>query len=296
VVPVQQHFLPYTNSRNNIAEISSISKQYFPDQGFSHAQKTINDLSTSNLSYNLHRLLLNAHRQYCMVPSNLMSTNILPITCSSIVPGTIPSTSSVPIAAGMEKERKNRQKGARKSKIIQKSTVGRLRDEQSLTSKSQTTYISTTKKRKHKNLNMKDIRTKKQLRRITRRNRLAVLKFMMRKRKQQKQQPISIPQLSEVKVEQLVPELVSTHIATSDKMETNLPDIIAPSLKISFDATQKIESISLYYYRRQKPDITNENSPKSSTIADNRLGLLIEAVDFIETLQSSLKLASPSNK
>jgi hypothetical protein len=231
-----------------------------------------------------------------MVPSNLMSTNILPATCSSIIPGTGTSNSSVPIPAGIKKERKKREKGARKSKFIQKSTVERLRDEQSLTSKSQTTDISTTKKRKHKNSNMKDIRTKKQLRRITRRNRLAILKFMIRKRKQQKQQPISIPQLSEVKVEQLVPNLVSSRIPTPTEMERNLPDIIAPSLKISFDATQKIESISLYYHRRHKPDITNENSPKSSTIADNRLGLLIEAVEFIETLHGSSKLAPPSDK
>jgi hypothetical protein len=294
LIPVQQHLAPHTTT--NSADINLISKQYFPDEGFSHIQKSVNDSFKNNLSYNLHRFLAAVYAQYGMLPANLMPTNILPMTCSSSLPGTVANTPSVAIPAGVKKERKRREKGVRKSKVIQKLTVERLRDEPSLTSKSSSKDISAVKKRKHKKLNMKDIRTKKQLRRVTRQTRLAVLKFMMRKRKQQKQQQISTPQLSEVKAEQVMPKLVSTHKAKPDKMETNLPDIIASSLKISFDATQTVESISLYYHRRCKSDVTNENSPKSSATADNRLGLLIEAVEFIETLNGSLKLAEPSNK
>jgi len=287
--PVQQHLLPYNTT--NITETNSISKQYFSDQGYCHTQKPTPDSSANNFPYSLPRLLAVPHSQYCMVPSNL-----IPMAYSSSLSGTTTNTPSMAIPTGIKKERKKREKGAQKSKVMQKPTVEKLRDEQFLTSKSLTTDISATRKRKHKNLHTTDIRTKKQLRRIMRRNRLAILNFMMRKRKQQKQQPISIPQLSEAKVEQVAPKLTSTHITKPDKMETNLPDIIAPGLKISFDATQKIESISLYYHRRRKPAITNESSSKSSNTADNGLGLLIEAVDFIETLHGSLKLESSSKK
>jgi hypothetical protein len=138
--------------------------------------------------------------------------------------------------------------------------------------------------------NPEDFRAKKELRRITHRNRLAVLKFMMRKRKQQKKERISIPKLPDTKPEPVAPNLVSTPIAKPDKMEEDLPDIIASSLRIFLDATQKVESIYLYYHRRRKSDINNESPPISST--DNKLGLLIEAVEFIETLHGSSKLAA----
>jgi hypothetical protein len=293
-MPIQQHLLPYTAT--NSAEVNSISKQYLPDQGFHSTQKRVNDSSTSNFSYNLHQLLTNAQAQYCMIPSNLIPTNILSMTCSSILPGTVNNAALLSKPADLKKEKKKREKYVRKSKVMQKPTLEILRDERCSTAKSLATNVSTLKKRKHKNSDTKDVRTKKQLQRILRRNRLAVLKFMMRKRKQQKQQPISIPKVSAAKVEEVVAPLIDTDGAKPEKMETTLPDIIAPSMKISFDANQKIESISLYYHRRRKPNLYNENYPKSATIADNKLGLLIEAVDFIETFHGNLKLASPSNK
>lgn len=292
-IPAQQ-LLPYTTA--NIAEVNSIPKQYFRDQALSHMQRPNQELSTNHFSYNLHRFLPIGHSQYCIVPPNLGSTNILPMTCSSTLPETISNIPSVAMATDIKKGRKPREKDSRKSKVIQKPTVEKLADEQSSIFKSSTTNTSIIKKKNHKKSNIKDIRTKKQLRRVTRRNRLAVLKFMMRKRKQEKQQLIPTSQLCEPKVEQVVSKLESTPIARPVKMEQNLPDIIAPSLKITLDANQKIESISLHYHRRRKPDITNENSPKSLTIAGNKLGLLLEALEFMETFNGSLKSAPTSNK
>jgi hypothetical protein len=294
LIPIQQHLLQQTTT--NIAEINPISKQYFHDPGFSQPHKTINNLSTNHWPYNLPRLLAAARSQYYMVPSNLITTNIPPTTCSSLLPGASATNIPESVPVEMKKARKKREKATRKPKVVQGPIVHKEANALSVTSKTLTKDISATRKRKRKNSNTKDIRTKRQLRRITRRNQLAVLKFMIRKQRLQKQERVLVPKIPEVKAEQVVPKLISTHMAKPDNMETNLPDIIAPSLKISFDVTQKIESITLYYHRRHKPDSINENSSKSSTNADNRLGLLIEAVDFIETLHGSSKLASPSVK
>ncbi|CAF3800054.1 unnamed protein product, partial [Rotaria sp. Silwood1] len=224
LIPVQKNLLSQTT--NNIADVNSIPKQYFHDQGFSHMQNTINNSYTNSLPYNLRRLLAANNQQYCMVPSDLIPTNILPMTCTSILPGTITTTPSIFIPSEIKKEKK---KCVRKTKVMQNPLVEISTHEKSVTSKSLTTAISmTTKERKHKYSSQKDIRTKKQLRRFARRHRLAVLKFMMRKRKQQKQERISIQKLPDVKTEQVVPKLVSTHMVNSDNAEPHLPDIIAP--------------------------------------------------------------------
>jgi hypothetical protein len=128
---------------------------------------------------------------------------------------------------------------------------------------------------------------------MARLNRLAILKYMMRKRKQQKQQSISTPPPP---LQQIKPESVPIPIIKPEEIKTNLPDIIAPSLKISFDPTQKIESIVLYYHRRRKSDLTSENPSKLSNTTDNRLDLLVEAVDYLETQQGHLNLTSCSNQ
>ncbi len=283
MVPIQQHLPPQTT--NNVTEVNLIAKQYFHDQGFSRFQKTSNDLSTSNLPYSVHRFLSAAYpSQYCTVSSNMIPTNILPITYSSMLPDTIPTTHPRPALADIKKARKKREK------VVQSPVVRKLTDEQSLIFKSLKADRSVTKKQRHMKSNPEDFRAKKELRRITHRNRLAVLKFMMRKRKQQKKERISIPKLPDTKPEPVAPNLVSTPIAKPDKMEEDLPDIIASSLRIFLDATQKVESIYLYYHRRRKSDINNESPPISST--DNKLGLLIEAVEFIETLHGSSKLAA----
>ncbi|CAF3020251.1 unnamed protein product, partial [Rotaria sp. Silwood2] len=210
LVSIQKNLLPQI--KNNTPGVNSIAKHYIHDQGFSRMQNTNNNSYTSSLPYNLHHLLAAANQQYCMVPSDLIPTNILPIACTSIIPGTITPTPSVLIPSDIKKERK---KYVRKLKVVQNPIVEIPTHKQSLTSKSLTTAISTTnttRERKHKYSSKKDIRTKNQLRRFARRHRLAVLKFMMRKRKQQKQEQTSIQKLPDVKTEQVVPKLVSTHM------------------------------------------------------------------------------------
>jgi len=294
-MPAQQNLLPFTTT--NAAEMNPVSNQYYPMQWYSYPRKTIPDSSINNSSYHLHRFLTTRPRQYCMVPSNLISTNILPMPCSSILPETVGVNPPVLIPNDIKNERRRRrEKSTGKSKIMQRTVKEMLRDKGSFISKSLTTDISAHKKRKHKTSNIKDIRTKKQLKRITRQNRLAIFRFMMRKRKQQKQQSVSIPQLPNTIVEQMTSESVRTPTVKPEEMKTDLPDIIAPSLKISFDTTQKIESIVLYYHRRRKPDPTYENSLTLLNAADNRLDLLVKAVDLLETQQDHLNLTSSSNQ
>ena len=278
---MQQHLFSYPTT--NISELNPISKSYFSDQGFPHTQKTMNALSTSNLSYSFHQLLAAAHPQYCLIPSNILS-----MPYPSLPSGIIPNTPPIPIPDETKKERTKREKGTRQTNDMQKPTIEKLPDVQPLVSKLQPTHISPIKNRKSKKTTKKDIRTKKQLRRMMHRKRLAILKFIVKKRKQQKQQqqPISILEVSQMNVEEIVPKLENTSIAKT------IPDITAPSLKISFDANQRIESISLYYHRRRKPD----TFPKSSPIADNKLDLLVEAVELLETLNGSLRLATPSDE
>ena len=283
LIPVQQHILPFTTT--NAAEINPMSKQYFSAQRFSYPRRTITDSSVNNLPCHFNRFLADPHGQYCMIPSNLIPANLLPMTYSSMVSGTVSNHPSVSTSTDLNTIRRRQEKSPRKAKLIQTPTIQMLRNEGSSTTKSLTIDISARKKRKHKNSSAKEIRTKKQLRRFTRQNRLAVLKFMMRKQKQQKQQSLPISQLPDTKLEQKPPELISTPIAKPQEIKTNLPDIIAPNLKISFDATQKIESIALYYHRRHKSGTNDGKSSNSLIAVDSGLGLLIEAVEFVETLR-----------
>jgi hypothetical protein len=69
-----------------------------------------------------------------------------------------------------------------------------------------------------------------------------------------------------------------------------LPDIIVPSLKITFNTPRKIQSISSYYYHQNKPDIKTEVHFITSNNSDNKLDLLIEPVKFIETYNDKLKV------
>ncbi|CAF2065883.1 unnamed protein product [Rotaria magnacalcarata] len=293
-IPIQKCLL--SPVMNNITDANSISQQYYHDQGFSHLQNTTTKESINRLPYNFHRLLADANQKYCMVSSDLKPTNILPIACSATPPILIPSD--------IQKKRKKREKSIQKSKILEFPIVPMVTEKQALISKTLTTTKSTTidsttatssndKERNLKLTSKKDIRTKKQLRRISRQNRLAILKFMMRKRKQQKQERISISKAPEQKTEQVVPKLVSPSITNADIVEPHLPDIIAPSLKISFDSAQNIESISLYYHRRRKPDNVHKNSLTNN---DNKLSLLLEAVELIETLHGNSKYILPSDK
>lgn len=276
-IPTQKKVLPSTST--NIPDLNSIAKQYFHEKAFSHLQNTITNSCTSTLPYNLHQLLAGTGQQYCILPADLIPTNIISVT-STTPPVLIPSDI--------------------KNDEINKKSIQTSKDKQSVSFKSSKTAVSIIKKmdgknQKQKKPSKKDIRTKKQLQRLARRNQLAIMKFMMRKRKQQRQERKSVAKVPEVTKDQVVSKLADRPLENMNKVEPNLPDIITPSLKISFDATQNIESISLYYHRRRKPEISNRSPSSSLTNSDNKLSLLIEAVELIETLRGNSKSATSSD-
>ena len=293
LAPVQQHLLPVTT--NTVAEMNPTSKVHFSTHRLPSLPRTVTDASVSNLPLQYHRFSTDDYTQYRMVPTSLVPTTILPMACSSILPENVPYHPSIAMSTDGKKERQKLQKGSRTSKPEQRSSRRIPRNEGSSITKSRAQDLSASQKRKHRSSDPKEIRAKKQLRRFTRQNRLAVLKFMMRKQKQHKQQSSSILYPTESKVEEEAPESISNPIAKPQDAKTDLPNIIAPSLKISFDATQKIESIALYYHRRRKPHTSDTNGLKSSVADENRLNLLLEAVEILETLQGKPKLASSAN-
>lgn len=127
-------------------------------------------------------------------------------------------------------------------------------------------------------------KAKNQWKNISRRNKAAVLKFLMRKRKQQ----------IEAKNSQ-------TNVRREEKLEekTSPIDLIVPNLKVSFDSNDQIEFISLYYHRRKSPDETKTNDECSRQLlknSENKLDLLLEAVEFIETQKDKRTLSSDSNE
>jgi hypothetical protein len=109
------------------------------------------------------------------------------------------------------------------------------------------------------------------IKRMKQKNKLAILKFMTQKRKK--------------KLQMKGAEAVSK----SSQTQTKSNDLIASNLKITFNATQKIESISLYYHQ-QKHQIETEDSLTASNTAENRLDLLIEAANFVEMHKDHSKL------
>ena len=114
---------------------------------------------------------------------------------------------------------------------------------------------------------------------------------MIQKRKQQKQHIVSSPTLLNTNAEQATTDsqlVEETHKPT-------LPDILASNLKITFDATQQIQSISLSYDRRRKPECKNERTLSISSISNNRLGLLIEAMELVETFRNHSNVVVPTN-
>lgn len=267
----QSYLVPCTLP--NIPDVRSESRQYLPDQRHPPLQKMISDTAFRSF----YPLRYVAHPQYCLMPSNAMSPGILPMGYSSMISSNVVNTTLEPMPTDTEKEWQKRDEEEGKSKVVQES----------LPSKSCVKKTSVIKDRKVKHSTPRDVRTKNQLRRLIHRNRLAVLKFMVHKRKQQKQKTISVPTSLDTKVEQATTQQVfSNHTRVEGKTEATVPDILAPSLKVTFDANQKIESICLFYHRRRKPD-------RSS---DNRLSLLIEAMELVETFQGNPKLVAPPNK
>ncbi|CAF3570082.1 unnamed protein product [Adineta steineri] len=282
-IPMQQPLLPQAST-----EITEVNLSYTK---LLHDQKPPYIQNTNSTIYN---------SPYRTIIPNVIPTSV-PLVASSpmlsVATNATPPPPPQPTMTNVKEKRKKREKVSLKSEITQSPIVQKLNDEKMLTTKPMTTNMPVIKKRKHKKSHKKDIRTKKELRRFKDRNRLAVMKFMMEKRKQkhkqQKQMEIPTPNLVEVKNELIAPKLEPTHTSKLDDIEMNLPEIITPCLKISIGANEKIESISLSYHRRLKSNTSNRNSPIPSTIADNKLGLLIEAVEFIETLHGSSKFTTP---
>ena len=116
---------------------------------------------------------------------------------------------------------------------------------------------------------------------MKRRQKLAILKFMIYKRK--RQQLSQKKKVDQVNIEKDIPKTVDNNVSKT----TN---IIASSLKITFNSAQKIGSISLYYHQQHKPAINTKHSLVTSHHTDNKLNLLIEAVNFIEMYKDNGKV------
>jgi hypothetical protein len=156
--------------------------------------------------------------------------------------------------------------------------------------------MSTRKRRRHGLSDAIALRTKHQLKDISRRNRLAVVKFLVRKRKQQKEQQRSLSseklRESQITREQSTIDTSLTMRSTSplnNEMPANSLNIIGPTLKVSFDSAQKMDFFSLYYHRRCQPSHAHEHTCTQSTPSDNKLDLLLKAVDYIEKMSCSLQ-------
>jgi hypothetical protein len=273
-IPIQQHFAP--DSITNTLE--QHIEQYLSHQELSHMQKPTNNCSASNLSYNMPYLLTAPHEQYYMVPSNLMSINVPPATCSSLLPELNTTFPSVLFSNNMKKARK-KQANPRKSKTVQTTTEEVSMAEKLVAATSLTMGTPVVKRQVQK-------KSKTLIQRMKQKNKLTVLKYMIRKRKQQEQ--VSNKKLPEVKIEKVVPQTVET--------ETKLTDIIASNLKITFNAAQKVDSISLHYHQRHKPEMKTEHTLGTPNSTENNLNLLIEAVKLIEMYNGSSKLALKSIK
>jgi hypothetical protein len=250
-------------------------------------QKPINNCSSSNLSYNLPYFLTSPQEPYYMLSSNPMSINLPTVPCSTLLPELNTTFSPVSFSSNMKKVRKKRA-GPRKSEVVQNPTAEVSMDQKNMVPTSLISKIPVLRRRLQKKSKLKDNRIKALTSRMKQKNKLAVLKFMIGKRKrQQQQQQISKKKISEIKIETAVPEMVDSNVSKIVEMEKKLPDIIASNLKITFNAAQKIEAISLYYHQRHKPEIETANSLIPS---NNKLDLLIEAVNFIEMYNGSPKL------
>jgi hypothetical protein len=189
----------------------------------------------------------------------------------------------------VEKMRKKRE-NPRKSKKVQTPAVQVSMAEINVVPTPLITETFNLKEQLQKKSKIKNNSTKNLMKRMKQRNNLAVLKYMVQKRRQQ--QKISKKKLPAVKTQAISPPTIDTSISKTVEIETKLEDIIASSLKITLNAAQKIESISLYYHQRHKP----EHAVRTSSNMDNNLDLLIEAVKLIEMYDGSSKLALKSIK
>jgi len=148
----------------------SSSQSIVDDQKFNGVQSTINDLSISDSSINLHPPLTSIcppYQHYYTIPAKRSFVNIPPPTYPLILPITSSSSS-------IEEKKK---KVSRKFKDTLDSTT--------VTTSNTSRTTRTKKRQQRRKVNANNERTKILLQRLKRQNRLAVLKFMVRKQRQQ---------------------------------------------------------------------------------------------------------------
>jgi hypothetical protein len=269
---VEQHLLPH----QTVGQCSL-------DHRYNHAQKRFNNSTVSNLSDNL------PYRHYYMPPSNPMSMNIPTITCSTRLPQFDTTFSSRSLSNNM-KELRQKRSDPHKSEAVENPLVEVQVSEKNVGSIPVVTKMPMLRRHGQKKPKKEDHRTRTLIKRMKQKNKLAILKFMIRKQKQR----IAKKKLPEVKTEVVVSSIIDCDIAKPMEIQTKSSDLIASNLKITFNATQKIESISLFYHQRHKPQIKTDDSLITSNNTENRLDLLIEAVNFIEMYKDKSKLALES--
>lgn len=266
----------------NILERYQTSRQYLPDQKCTYMPKMTDGCITNNLSYNLPYFLT---PPYYLFPPNPIPMKISSGACSNLFSELNTTFASVPFVNNMKKEQSDPQI----SKFTQNSSTEVEINEENvvpLVSK-----MSISRGRLQKKPKIEDHRMKTVIKRMKQKNKLTVLKFMIHKRKQQR---ILKKKLSEMKINKIVlPQIVDDNVSKITEMTSELPDILTSSLKITLNAANKIESISLCYHQRHKPEIKAKNS---SITSNNKLSLLIEALNFIEMHHDSSKLALESIK
>ncbi|CAF4459672.1 unnamed protein product [Rotaria socialis] len=252
-----------------------ISEQLLPVQKSNLGENNNHKCSTNNLMYNL---------PYCMVNCNRIPITTPPVTYSSVLSSVNTTGQSLSISTS---KRKNRRRAhLRESKIIQNFASNMLINGNSMVPTHLVAEESVLRENIRKTSKINSSQAKALIRRIKQRNKLAILKFMIQKQQRSKKK------ITEGKT---VTEKLDVNI-TKASQEIKLPDNIALNLKINFNVAQEIDTISLHYYQRHRPEITKETTFITSNSTVNKLGLLIEAVNFIEKYNETPQLTLESNK
>lgn len=114
-------------------------------------------------------------------------------------------------------------------------------------------------------------RMKSKLKRVSRRNRLIVLKFLLRKRRDERRR-----------------------LKTRENQLNDQIDVTPTKIQIFIDENEKFRSISLFYHRQNLFD--EEKTSFSSNKTENNLDLLIEAVQYIEKCRNNERIEFDGEK
>ncbi|CAF2527747.1 unnamed protein product [Rotaria sp. Silwood2] len=278
-------------STTNVFERYPTLEQRLPHQKFGLEKKTTNNCFTSNLVYNLPYDLTVPEQHHCMLTPNPLFINASSRINSPLLPESNTSFPSVSFSTNIEKASK-KEGDLQTPQVSQNSTANRLMEDKNLLPIHSIMETPILKRHLEKQSKIDNHQTKTLIRRIKQRNKLAILKFMIRKRK--KQQQVLKKSISAIPIEKLVEQTIDIKAPKPIPLETMPPDIIALNLKVTFNTAQKLESISLYYQQRHKPEIKREPSFVAANNTVNKLDLLIEAINFIETCNGNLKLTLES--